>query len=112
MGSTITNDARCTREIKSRISVAKLAFNKNKALPASKLDLILRKKLVKCYIWSIAVCGADKWTLRKVDRKYLESSEMWCWRRMEKIRWIMWKRNIRKSQGGQEHSTFNKKKEG
>jgi len=26
-------------------------------------------------------------TLRKVDRKYLESYEMWCWRRMEKISW-------------------------
>jgi hypothetical protein len=26
-------------------------------------------------------------TLQKVDQKYLESSEMWCWRRMEKISW-------------------------
>ena len=30
-------------------------------------------------------CGAETWTLRKVDRKYLESFEMWCWGRMEKI---------------------------
>jgi hypothetical protein len=29
--------------------------------------------------------GAETWTLRKVDLKYLESFEMWCWRRMEKI---------------------------
>jgi hypothetical protein len=27
------------------------------------------------------------WSLRKVDQKYLESFEMWCWRRMEKISW-------------------------
>jgi hypothetical protein len=33
------------------------------------LDLNLRKKLVKCYIWSIALCGAETWTLRKVDQK-------------------------------------------
>jgi hypothetical protein len=26
-------------------------------------------------------------TLRKVDLKYLENFEMWCWRRMEKISW-------------------------
>jgi hypothetical protein len=31
--------------------------------------------------------GAETWTLRKVDQKYLESFEMWCWRRMEKIGW-------------------------
>jgi hypothetical protein len=29
--------------------------------------------------------GAETWTLRKVDQKYLESFEMWCWRRMENI---------------------------
>jgi hypothetical protein len=27
------------------------------------------------------------WTLRAVDQKHLESFEMWCWRRMEKISW-------------------------
>jgi hypothetical protein len=26
-----------------------------------------RKKLMKCYIWSIALYGAETWTLRKVD---------------------------------------------
>jgi hypothetical protein len=31
--------------------------------------------------------GAETLTLRKVDQKYLESFEMWCWRRMEKISW-------------------------
>jgi hypothetical protein len=43
--------------------------------------------LVKCYIWSIALYGAESWTLRAVDRKHQESFEMWCWRRMEKISW-------------------------
>jgi hypothetical protein len=33
------------------------------------------------------VYGAENWTLRKVDQKYLESSDMWCFRRMEKISW-------------------------
>jgi len=45
----------------------------------------LRKKVVKCHIWSIAVYGAEIWTLRAVNQKYLESLEMWCWRSMEKI---------------------------
>jgi hypothetical protein len=50
LGSMTTNDARCTREIKSRIVMAKAPFNKKKTLFTSKLDLHLRKKLVKCYI--------------------------------------------------------------
>jgi len=33
------------------------------------------------------VHGVETWTLRKVDEKYFESIEMWCWGRMEKISW-------------------------
>ena len=65
--------------------MAKAAFNKKKALFTGTLDLELRKKLVKCYIWSRALYGAETWTLRTVDQKRLESFEMWCWSRMEKI---------------------------
>jgi len=53
----------------------------------------LRKNLVKCYLWSIALYGAETWTLREIDKKHLESFEMWCWRRMEKISWTDHVRN-------------------
>ena len=46
-----------------------------------------------CYIWSIALYGAETWTLRAVDQKRLESFEMWCWRRMEDISWTDHVRN-------------------
>jgi hypothetical protein len=54
----ITNDARCTCENKSRIGVVKAAFDKNNIF-RSKLCLNLRKKPVKCYIWSISFYGAE-----------------------------------------------------
>jgi len=57
-GSMLTNNGRCTCEIKSRIAMAKAAFSKKKTLFTSKLDLNLRKKLIKCYIWSMALYGA------------------------------------------------------
>jgi hypothetical protein len=50
LGSMLTNDGRCTCEIKSRIAMAKAAFNKKKTLFTRKLDLNLRKKLLKCYV--------------------------------------------------------------
>jgi len=56
--------------------MAKAAFNKKSALFTSTLDLELRKKLLKCYIWSIVLYGAETWTLRAVDQKHLESFEM------------------------------------
>jgi hypothetical protein len=53
----------------------------------------VRKKVVKCYIWSIALYGAKTWTLRAVDQKHLASFEAWCWRKVEKISWTDHVRN-------------------
>ena len=58
LGNMLTNDGRCACEMKSRIAMANTAFNKKRALLTSTLDLKLRKKLVKCYIWSMALYGA------------------------------------------------------
>jgi hypothetical protein len=88
----VKNDARCTREIKFRIAMAKAAFSEKKALFNSRLHLNLRKKLEKCNIWNIALCGGETWTFQKVGQKYIESFEMWCWRRMERSDGLMvWK---------------------
>jgi hypothetical protein len=49
LGSMLTNDGRYTYEIKSRIAMANAVFNKKRAIFTSKMDLKLKKKLVKCY---------------------------------------------------------------
>jgi hypothetical protein len=49
-----------------------IAFKKNPKATKFSDYLNLGKKLVKCYLSSIALYGAETWTLRKVDHKYLE----------------------------------------
>jgi len=66
LGCLKINDATCTHEIKSRIAMAEVAFNKTNVF-IHKLDLNLRKKQ-KCYNWSIALNDAETWILRKVIR--------------------------------------------
>jgi hypothetical protein len=59
LGSMVTDDVRCTYEIKSRIVVAKAAFKEKRTLFTRKMDLNLRKKPVKCYIWSTVFLVAE-----------------------------------------------------
>jgi hypothetical protein len=49
------------------------ATNVKKNLVTRKLDLNLRKTLLKSDVWSIDFYGAENCTLRNVDQKYLES---------------------------------------
>ena len=68
------------------IATAKKAFNRKISLLTRKLDTELGKKLVRCNVWSIAFCMAQRPGLKKIGAEYFESFEMWSWRRMEKVK--------------------------
>uniref|UniRef100_A0A8D8M013 Uncharacterized protein n=1 Tax=Cacopsylla melanoneura TaxID=428564 RepID=A0A8D8M013_9HEMI len=35
----------------------------------------------------ILLYGCESWVIKRAEEKYLESFEMWLWRRMEGIKW-------------------------
>jgi hypothetical protein len=68
--------------------MVKTTLSYRKYLFISKLDLNLRKKLKSPHFEHTYFTMVLKLkTLREVDQKYLESFEMWFWRRMGKIIW-------------------------
>lgn len=72
-------------DMKSRIARAKTAFMNKRNLLRSK-NTSMRKRLIKVYdVWSVALYGCESWALNKVKQKFLESFEMWCWRRMLRV---------------------------
>jgi hypothetical protein len=74
--------------VQNSSTVTKHAINFFKKRTSALILLLLNHRAyTKCYICSIALCGAETSTLRKVDQKYLGSFEMSYWRRMEKISW-------------------------
>jgi exonuclease III len=87
LGSLLTEDWRCEKDVRARIGIAKEAFTRMKRVLCGSLDLELRKRLAKCFVWSVLLYGAETWTLREHEKKKLEAFEMWMWRRMLKISW-------------------------
>jgi hypothetical protein len=73
-------------KLNSRLWWQKQQWTRRRFFFAKKLSFNLRKNLVKFSVWSVTLHGAETWTLRKVDQKYLQDFEMWCSRRME-ISW-------------------------
>jgi len=50
-------------------------------------------RLLKALVWSVAIYGSEGWTLRSREKKYIEAFEMWCYRRLLRIRWTQHKTN-------------------
>ena len=59
LGSLITEDGYCDKEIRNRIGLAKVKFMERKKILTRKMNLDLRKRIVKCLVWSVYVCVRD-----------------------------------------------------
>lgn len=88
LGSLITNNMDPDIEIKCRIETARTAFGTMRAfLCNDNLNLKLKQRMVKCYIWSVLLYGMESWTLIIRSLNRLEAFEMWNYRRMLRIPW-------------------------
>lgn len=95
LGHLIAEDLRIEAEIRRRIAMAKQAFREKQALLTSRsVSKEIRKRIIKTYVWPVAMYGSETWTLSKTARKQLDALEMWCWRRMEKVSWTEHRTNL------------------
>ena len=84
LGCNISSNLNCSQEVKQRIAMSKEACNRKRSIFCGSLQKELRKKLVRCFVWIVALYSADTWTLRRNEQKRLEAFEMWIWRGMER----------------------------
>ena len=62
LGSQFTSDARCEKEIRRRIGIAKSAFT-SILLTSRDIHMTVRIKVLRCYVWSTLLYGCETWTI-------------------------------------------------
>jgi hypothetical protein len=87
LGVIMIENGSCIEEVKARIGMAKVAFNKTRELVTKGLKTELKKRLVKTLIWPVALYGCETWTMKQQIMDKLNAFEMWVWRRMQKVSW-------------------------
>ena len=88
LGSLFTSDARCEKEIRRRIGIARSTFTSMiKVLTSGNIDIAVRLRVLKCYVWSTLLYGCETWTISGDMLKKLEAFETWLYRRMLRITW-------------------------
>ena len=68
LGSKITTDGDCTREIKRRLLLGrKLMTNLDSILKSIDITLPTKVHLVKAMVFPVVVCGCESWTIKKAE---------------------------------------------
>lgn len=89
LGCWINDKLDPDEEIKTRIQLARGAFVRLKSILCnSQLNLHLRIKFLKCYVYPVLLYGCETWIMKVNMMNRLEALEMWCYRRMLKISWV------------------------
>ena len=60
------------------------------------LDSILKSRdisfptnvhLVKAVVFPVVMYGCESWTIKKAECQRIDAFELWCWRRLLRVRW-------------------------
>src|SRR5580692_8781801 len=61
LGVIMTENGSCIEEVKARIGMAKVAFNKTRERVTKGLKTELKKRLVQTLMWPVALYGCETW---------------------------------------------------
>ena len=88
LGSKITADGDCSHEIKRRLLLGKKVMTNVDSIFKSR-DITLPTKvcLVKAMVFPVVMYGCESWTVKKAERRRIDASELWCWRRLLRVPW-------------------------
>ena len=52
-------------------------------------DITLPTKvcLVKAMVFPVVMYGCESWTVKKAECRRIDSSELWCWRKLLRVPW-------------------------
>ena len=87
-GSQITADGDCSHEIKKTLTPWKKSYDQPRQY-IEKQDITLPTKvhLVKAMVFPVVMYGCESWTAKKAERQRIDAFEVWCWRRLLRVRW-------------------------
>ena len=86
LGCTLNKDWDHSREIRCRIKKARGTFKKMRNILCNlSLNIHTRIRILKCYVLSTLLYGAEAWTLTDASCRRIDAFEMWCYRRIVRI---------------------------
>ena len=88
LGSQITADGDCSREIKRHLLLGrKVMTNLDSVLKSRDITLSTKVCLVKAMVFPVVMYGCESWTIKKAECRWIDAFELWCWRRLLRVPW-------------------------
>ena len=61
--------------------------NLDSKLKIRDITLQIKVHLVKAMVFPVVMGGCESWTVKKAEHQRIDAFEVWCWRRLLRVRW-------------------------
>jgi hypothetical protein len=95
LGSLLTWDNNCTKEIQTRIAKAKgIMAGFNNIWKSKQISYKTKLSVLKTCVFSTALYACETWTLKTIDKQKILAFEMYCYRRILHLSWMQKVTNV------------------
>ena len=56
-------------------------------LKSTDITLLTQVYLVKAMVFPVVMYGCESWSIKKAEHQKIDAFELWCWRRLLRVRW-------------------------
>ena len=94
LGSKITADGDCSRQIKTCLLLGRKAMtNLGSILKSRDIILLTKVCLIKAMVFPVVMYGCESWTIKKAECRRIDAFELWCWRKLLRVPWTVRRSN-------------------
>ena len=88
LGSKITVDGDCSHEIKRCLLLGRKVMTiLGSILKSRDITLSTKVRLFEAMVFPVVMYGCESWTIKKAECRRIDAFELWCWRRLLRVRW-------------------------
>ena len=88
LGGSKIADGDCSHEIKRHLLLGrKVMTNLDSILKSRDISLPTKVRLAKAMVFPVVMYGCESWTVKKAECRRIDAFELWCWRRLLRVRW-------------------------
>ena len=94
LSSKTTADGDCSHEIKRHLHLGKKVMtNVDSIFKSRDITLPTKVHLVKAMVFPVVMYRCESWTVKKGERQRIDAFELWCWKRLLTVPWIVRRSN-------------------
>ena len=87
-GSKITADGDCSHEIKTLASWEKTSDQPRQHIKKQRHYFVNKGPSSQGMVFPVVMYGCESWIIKKTEHRRIDVFELWCWRRLLRVRWI------------------------